>query len=122
MCIQVGDLPLALTVEQAAKMLNISRNLAYDLVRQGVIPSLRLGRIIDERGLHRLRGHGRVLRYKHDQRCGGHSREFHGHGSRPGVRDDPGTRDGRGQQDANEEKCRTHENDSLTECSPDQRR
>ncbi len=46
MCIQVGDLPLALTVEQAAKMLNISRNLAYDLVRQGVIPSLRLGRII----------------------------------------------------------------------------
>lgn len=46
MCIQVGDLPLALTVEQAAKLLNISRNLAYDLVRQRVIPSLRLGRII----------------------------------------------------------------------------
>ncbi len=46
MCIQVGDLPLALTVEQAAKMLNISRNLAYDLVRQGRIPSLRMGRII----------------------------------------------------------------------------
>ena len=46
MCMLVGDFPLALTVEQAAKMLNISRNLAYDLVRQGVIPSLRLGRII----------------------------------------------------------------------------
>ncbi len=46
MCTLVGDFPLALTVEQAAKMLNISRNLAYDLVRQGVIPSLRLGRII----------------------------------------------------------------------------
>jgi len=46
MCIQIADLPLALTVEQAAKLLNISRNLAYDLVRQGVIPSLRLGRII----------------------------------------------------------------------------
>lgn len=46
MCIQIGELPLALTVEQAARMLNISRNLAYDLVRRGVIPSLRLGRII----------------------------------------------------------------------------
>lgn len=46
MCIQIADLPLALTVEQAANLLNISRNLAYDLVRQGVIPSLRLGRII----------------------------------------------------------------------------
>ena len=46
MCVLTGELPLALTVEQAAKMLNISRNLAYDLVRQGVIPSLRLGRII----------------------------------------------------------------------------
>ncbi len=46
MCTLTGDLPLALTVEQAAKLLNISRNLAYDLVRQGVIPSLRLGRII----------------------------------------------------------------------------
>jgi excisionase family DNA binding protein len=46
MCVPTGDLPLALTVEQAAKLLNISRNLAYDLVRQGVIPSLRLGRII----------------------------------------------------------------------------
>lgn len=47
MCIQIGELPLALTVEQAAKLLNISRNLAYDLVRQGVIPSLRLGRIME---------------------------------------------------------------------------
>ena len=46
MCVLTGESPLALTVEQAAKMLNISRNLAYDLVRQGVIPSLRLGRII----------------------------------------------------------------------------
>ncbi len=46
MCVLTGEVPLALTVEQAAKMLNISRNLAYDLVRQGVIPSLRLGRII----------------------------------------------------------------------------
>lgn len=43
---QVGDLPLALTVEQAAKVLNISRNLAYELVRQRRIPSLRMGRII----------------------------------------------------------------------------
>ena len=46
MCTPTAEMPLALKVEQAAKMLNISRNLAYDLVRQGVIPSLRLGRII----------------------------------------------------------------------------
>jgi DNA binding domain, excisionase family len=35
-----------MTVEQVATALNISRNLAYDLIRQGVIPSIRLGRII----------------------------------------------------------------------------
>ena len=32
------------TVEEAAARLGISRTLAYELVRQGKIPSLRLGR------------------------------------------------------------------------------
>lgn len=34
------------TVEEAARSLGISRALAYDLVRRGDIPSLRLGRRI----------------------------------------------------------------------------
>ena len=33
-------------VEEAAKILGIGRNLAYELVRSGKIPSLRLGRRI----------------------------------------------------------------------------
>jgi excisionase family DNA binding protein len=35
---------LTLTVEEAAGLLSISRNLAYDLVAEGQIPSIRLGR------------------------------------------------------------------------------
>jgi excisionase family DNA binding protein len=38
------DEPLVMTVGDAAKLLGISRGLAYELVRQGVIPSIRLGR------------------------------------------------------------------------------
>lgn len=34
---------MTLTVAEAAKSIGISRNLAYELVRQGQIPSLRLG-------------------------------------------------------------------------------
>jgi excisionase family DNA binding protein len=37
---------LTLTVEQAARLLGISRALAYELVRRGELPSLRLGRRI----------------------------------------------------------------------------
>ncbi len=32
------------TVEQAAKLLGISRNSAYEAVRQGQIPSIRIGK------------------------------------------------------------------------------
>lgn len=35
---------LVLTVEEAAQLLGISRGLAYEAVRQGQIPSIRLGR------------------------------------------------------------------------------
>lgn len=38
------DHALTLTVEQAGKVLGISRSTAYELVRAGDIPSLRLGR------------------------------------------------------------------------------
>ena len=37
---------LTLTVDEAAAMLGISRGLAYELVRQGRLPSVRLGRRI----------------------------------------------------------------------------
>lgn len=35
---------LVMSVEESATVLGISRGLAYELVRRGVIPSLRLGR------------------------------------------------------------------------------
>ena len=34
---------LTLTILEAAKILGISRNLAYELAREGTIPSLKLG-------------------------------------------------------------------------------
>ncbi|MGH9030524.1 MAG: helix-turn-helix domain-containing protein [Acidimicrobiia bacterium] len=40
------DPRLTLKVEEAARLLGISRSHAYDLVRDGVIPALRLGRRI----------------------------------------------------------------------------
>ena len=38
--------PLVLSVEEAARLLGISRTLAYDLARRGGLPSIRLGRRI----------------------------------------------------------------------------
>jgi excisionase family DNA binding protein len=35
--------PLAVSVEEAAKMLGIGKTLAYELVNQGVIPTIALG-------------------------------------------------------------------------------
>ena len=35
-----------LTVEEAASLLRIGRNTCYELVRQGRVPSIRLGRLI----------------------------------------------------------------------------
>ncbi len=42
----IDDERAMLTVVEAARWLRISRNLAYELVNQGQIPSVRLGRVI----------------------------------------------------------------------------
>jgi excisionase family DNA binding protein len=50
------DERLTLTVEEAARLLGISRALAYELVHRGDIPSLRLGRriVVPRRGIDEL--------------------------------------------------------------------
>ena len=47
---------LTLTVEEAGELLGISRALAYELVRRGELPSLRLGRriVVSRRRLEEL--------------------------------------------------------------------
>lgn len=47
---------LTLTVEEAAGLLGISRNLAYELVADGRLPSIRLGRrvLVPRQALYRL--------------------------------------------------------------------
>jgi excisionase family DNA binding protein len=49
---------LTLTVEEAASLLGISRNLAYELVAEGQIPSIRLGRrvLVPRQALYRMLG------------------------------------------------------------------
>jgi excisionase family DNA binding protein len=47
---------LALSVEEAGSLLGISRDLAYDLVAQGQLPSVRLGRrlVVPRRALEAM--------------------------------------------------------------------
>jgi excisionase family DNA binding protein len=40
----MNELPLTLSVEGAARLLGISRGLAYDAARRGELPTIRLGR------------------------------------------------------------------------------
>ena len=51
-----SDDRLTLTVEQAGKMLGISRATAYQLANQGKLPAIRLGRrlLISKAGLERM--------------------------------------------------------------------
>lgn len=47
---------LAVSVDEAARLLGVSRDLVYDLVRRGELPAVRLGRriVIPYRSLERL--------------------------------------------------------------------
>ncbi len=42
----MNDGPMLLTVPETARLLRISRNLAYELVARGELPAVRLGRVI----------------------------------------------------------------------------
>jgi len=42
----MNNLPEILTVQETAKYLRLKRSTAYELVKQGVIPSVKLGRQI----------------------------------------------------------------------------
>jgi excisionase family DNA binding protein len=42
----VDDEPLLVSVKDAARLLGIGRDAAYSLVREGTLPSIRLGRRI----------------------------------------------------------------------------
>ena len=53
---------LTMSVEEASEALGISRSLAYELVRRGELPSVRLGRriVVPLRGLQALVDHPRA--------------------------------------------------------------
>jgi len=42
----MDSLPEIMTVQETAKYLRLKRSTAYELIKQGVIPSIRLGRQI----------------------------------------------------------------------------
>lgn len=52
----MGQERLTLTVDEAAGLLGISRNLAYELVGRGEVPSVRLGRrvLVPRRALEEM--------------------------------------------------------------------
>jgi excisionase family DNA binding protein len=54
--------PMTMSVDEASEALGISRSLAYELVRRGEIPSLRLGRriVVPVRALDDLVEHARA--------------------------------------------------------------
>jgi excisionase family DNA binding protein len=54
---------LTLSVEEAAKVLGIGRNLCYDRVKTGEIPAIRIGRrlLVPRRALEKLLEEGRLV-------------------------------------------------------------
>ncbi len=56
----VAEERVTMTVEEAARLLGISRGLAYEMARQGRLPTLRLGRrlLVPRARLERLLSEG----------------------------------------------------------------
>ena len=59
----MGEEKLTLTVRETARLLGISRGLAYEMVRTGEIPSVRFGKrvLVPRRALERLLEKGQPL-------------------------------------------------------------
>ena len=59
----MGEEKLTLTVSETARLLGISRGLAYEMVRTGEIPSVRFGKrvLVPRRALERLLEKGQPL-------------------------------------------------------------
>ena len=64
--------PLTLTVMQTAKLLQISRNLAYEAVRTGQIPSIKVSKriLVPRAQLMKLLGEGKVAPPRCDDTAG----------------------------------------------------
>lgn len=63
---------LTLTVEEAARLLGISRGSAYDAVHAGELPAVRIGRrlLVPRQRLHALLGHeGTADAVQHNKRA-----------------------------------------------------
>ena len=43
---ELGDIPVMMTVPELGKLLRISRNKAYEYVRSGAVPSIKVGKQI----------------------------------------------------------------------------
>ena len=50
--------PLTTTVNEAARMLGISRNAAYEAARRGELPVIRIGKRVLERAIEQCRAQG----------------------------------------------------------------
>jgi excisionase family DNA binding protein len=60
---------LTLSVEEAARLLGIGRNLCYDRVKTGEIPVIKIGRrlLVPRHALERLLEHGQTVSPPHRQ-------------------------------------------------------
>ena len=63
------DNRLTLTVEEAAKVLGIGRNLCYDRVKTGEIPVIKIGRrlLVPRRALEKLLAQGQPVTLAHSK-------------------------------------------------------
>ena len=60
---------LTLTIEETAKLLGIGRNLAYDRVKTGEIPVIKIGRrlLVPRRALEKLLEQGQAVNQAHSE-------------------------------------------------------